>query len=327
MGFNISVSFVGGLHALTPLQQIALEHMMSWPGLKVMEASHGDTHRSDEQMHDICLRHNVPVILHPSKNPTSRRFSLDATETRYGLGDGDRLRNLVERGDILLVCPEHQDRTHMSKWVKDHVKYARGSHTAYALILPDGGVELFCGDLEGDLHTPVIQSLQPLVGVSGVAKPSDRKTSTNIRLPKILPKMPVDFMHRCANRYDYRVEASYGSIIQVTKTHFVVMLRDVRSNTMRHAIYPKACELEIPVNAQITAWYGYKWERKPIRGWRHLDYVSFAVYPEGTIPLTDEGAQPEAERLPVTLSRCTRPKPLRARQPLAPGQVYVRTSP
>jgi hypothetical protein len=104
----------------------------------ITEAHHGDCVGGDEQFHAICVRLDVPVVIHPPENDRYRAFCKGAIRIEDPLPFLDRNKVIVNVVELLLAAPKEDEEPPPMRgqgtW--STVRYARKTNQAFRIIWP-----------------------------------------------------------------------------------------------------------------------------------------------------------------------------------------------
>jgi hypothetical protein len=99
----VKVGFTGTRIGMTAEQLGSCESLLL--KLNPEELHHGDCIGADEEMHILCLRHSVPVVIHPPESPVLRAYCGMAVAKRSVKEYHARDRNIVDDTDELIAAP------------------------------------------------------------------------------------------------------------------------------------------------------------------------------------------------------------------------------
>lgn len=106
--------------------------------LRPAELHHGDCVGADDEMHDLCLRHNVPVIVHPPDSPDLRAYCGMSLGQRPEKDYLSRDRDIVDETDELIAAPRTFEEEAGGTWYT--VNYARKQGHRIWFVWRDGTI-------------------------------------------------------------------------------------------------------------------------------------------------------------------------------------------
>jgi hypothetical protein len=106
----------------------------------VSEAHHGDCIGGDEDFHEICRHHAIPVVLHPPEDERLRAFCQGAVREEKPHPYLIRNKHIVNAVDLLLAAPkeEFEPDAMRGQGTWSTVRYARRSLKPMRLVWPEG---------------------------------------------------------------------------------------------------------------------------------------------------------------------------------------------
>lgn len=131
--------FTGTRHGMTDEQKLTVDRILVRHD--VDEANHGDCVGGDEDFHNICLKLNIDVILHPPTNPKLRAFCKGTVLVHDPLPYLARNRVIVATSELLIATPKETTEPAPARgqgtW--STVREARRQgHANIWLVWPDG---------------------------------------------------------------------------------------------------------------------------------------------------------------------------------------------
>jgi hypothetical protein len=103
------------------------------------EFHHGDCVGADEAAHDLALKMNVPVVIHPPTNSKYRAFTTGWQKLMLPAPYLVRNREIVRETDLLVAFPKSgEEEIRSGTWAT--VRYARELGKNVVIIFPDGRV-------------------------------------------------------------------------------------------------------------------------------------------------------------------------------------------
>lgn len=108
-----------------------------WPDLTVR---HGDCVGSDKEFHDLAMKFDIRIIIHPPTSPKLRAFCQGAAVTLKSKPYLERDRDIVLESDALIATPKSADRIG-GTWFT--IKTAESMDKERLIIYPDGREECF----------------------------------------------------------------------------------------------------------------------------------------------------------------------------------------
>lgn len=133
----MKIGFTGRRGALDYPQFSALNRELAALRFSGNEFHHGDCLGADSAAHVIAASLGLRTVVHPPKNPKFRAF-MKADET---LPEGeylDRNKDIVRATDILIACPDGEERLRSGTW--STVRFARVLGRPITIIYPNGRV-------------------------------------------------------------------------------------------------------------------------------------------------------------------------------------------
>jgi hypothetical protein len=138
------IGFTGTREGMTIHQKRSLEIVMlmikktSGQVLSAVQFHHGDCVGADAEAHEIAMKMQMAITIHPPDVPSARAFCTGAHET-IAKPYLERNRDIVDCCDILVVCPKtHKEELRSGTWAT--WRYAKANRTRNVLIRPDGTV-------------------------------------------------------------------------------------------------------------------------------------------------------------------------------------------
>ena len=137
----IRVGFTGTQRGLTDEQKAALDRLFHELGQDAVEIHHGDCVGADEEAHDLADNHAFDIVRHPPDKDDKRAFCTGGEE-RDPKPYLDRNKDIVDETDMLIACPNGEERVRSGTW--STVRYARkrssidGIRTRICIITTSG---------------------------------------------------------------------------------------------------------------------------------------------------------------------------------------------
>lgn len=130
----MKIGFTGTQRGMTPAQKTSFEALIQ--ELRLTEFHHGDCIGADQDAHDIVVRRDVWVVLHPPTVIDKRAFCV-GNEKRVPKWYLERNHDIVDETDVLIAAPgEDVEQLRSGTWAT--VRYARKLRRTVYLLYPDG---------------------------------------------------------------------------------------------------------------------------------------------------------------------------------------------
>lgn len=141
-----SVGFTGTRHGMTAAQRCEVDKWLSTRELRV--GHHGDCVGADAQFHDLLVKRDIPIVIHPPDNDKARAFCSTGNiiEVKEPLPYLARNRVIVKSAVFMLATPsegyEPEPARGQGTW--STVRFARGFPSAQrpeiVIFWPNGEV-------------------------------------------------------------------------------------------------------------------------------------------------------------------------------------------
>jgi hypothetical protein len=132
------IGFSGTREGLTAAQKKVID--VFFCDNHVSEAHHGDCIGGDEDFHELCRKHGIPVVLHPPEDWRLRAFCQGAVREEQPYPYLTRNQHIVNATDLLLAAPkeEYEPDAMRGQGTWSTVRYARRSLRPMRLVWPEG---------------------------------------------------------------------------------------------------------------------------------------------------------------------------------------------
>jgi hypothetical protein len=145
----IKIGFTGTKRGMNQSQQNLVHDLLykfnyietSWLGKYKIFGHHGDCIGADTQFHDMLLKNNAYIVLHPPINDKYRAFNVSFNQIRNPKAYGIRDRDIVKECELLIATPRgFLEELRSGTWMT--IRIARKIKRNTYIVFPDGSVKL-----------------------------------------------------------------------------------------------------------------------------------------------------------------------------------------
>lgn len=134
------LGFTGTREGMSPTQEKRVREAVRFYSDSVESAHHGDCVGADAQFHNLCIRYNIPVVLHPPVVEDLRAFCETYQEALPPKDYLARDRDIVDTCNVLLAAPKGRIQKG-GTWYT--VNYAVEKKKGVYVVFPNGKVERY----------------------------------------------------------------------------------------------------------------------------------------------------------------------------------------
>lgn len=131
------------------LSQAQLEKLKGRQWGRCVEAHHGDCVGADARFHDLMLAREVPIVVHPPKNPSMRANCLGGKRLPEK-GYRERNMDIVKSANILVACPLGPEHQYPRSGTWSTIRMAQRLRLQTLIIWRDGRISFFNPQALGD---------------------------------------------------------------------------------------------------------------------------------------------------------------------------------